>query len=75
LPCDILNIVLSKVLVGGLLPLLGHGMGSASGEATGSEEDSTSDGDTDHGVDEDLGVLAWWRLSARTVSAKGNVVG
>lgn len=64
------------VLLGGLLPLLGHGARSHRvGEQAGGGEDGDSGGDNTGGEEEDLAALIGGRGTAGAVGTKGNVVG
>jgi hypothetical protein len=64
-----------SVFVGGLLPLLGHGLGLGLGEIVdGVEDEDGGDGKLSD-LQEDLQALTLGGLSAGTVRTKGNPVG
>jgi hypothetical protein len=64
-----------SVFVGGLLPLLGHGLGLGLGEVVdGVEDEEGSDGKLSD-LEEDLQALTLGSLSTGTVRTKGNPVG
>lgn len=64
------------VLLGGLLPLLGHGAGpDGAGKHAGEGENGDGGGDAAGGDEEDVAALIRGRWSSGTVGAKGNEVG
>jgi hypothetical protein len=72
---DGFGLLLLQVLVGSLLPFLGHGLGRGTSSETDSVEGGERDTDTDQGVEEDLGALTGRGSGTGTVRAESDVVG
>jgi hypothetical protein len=64
-----------SVFVGGLLPLLGHGLGLGLGEVVDGVEQEDGDNGKLGDLEEDLHALALGGLGTGTVRTKGNPVG
>lgn len=64
-----------SILVGGLLPLLGHGLGLGLGEHVDDVEDTKADKGELGDLEEDLEVLALGGHRARAVGSEGDPVG